>query len=156
MVYVDDLNLLRTPEELTKTVDYLKNEFEMKDLSKTKFCLGFQIEHLPNEILVHQSIYIEEILKHFYLDKTHPLSTPMSYRSLDVKNDHSHPQEKDEETIGLEVPYLSAIDTLMYLANCTQTYRSNPQLVGNTETCYLSDLYKSRSQIEYLSTCDNC
>ena len=57
---------------------------------------------------------------------------------------------------SLEVPYLSTIDTLMYLANCTQIYRSNPQLVGNTDTCYLSDLYKSQSQIEYLFTCDNC
>ena len=39
-VYVDDLNLVGTPEELTKTTNCLKNEFEMKDLSKTKFCLG--------------------------------------------------------------------------------------------------------------------
>ena len=39
-VYVDDLNLVWTLEELTKTANYLKNEFEMKDLSKTKFCLG--------------------------------------------------------------------------------------------------------------------
>jgi hypothetical protein len=29
----------------------LKNEFEMKDLGKTKFCLGLQIEHFPDEIL---------------------------------------------------------------------------------------------------------
>ena len=33
-------------------------EFEMKDLGKTKFCLGFQLEHLPSGILVHQSAYI--------------------------------------------------------------------------------------------------
>ena len=53
-VYVDDLNLVGTPEELTKTTNCLQNEFEMKDLGKTKFCLGLQIEHLPNGILVHQ------------------------------------------------------------------------------------------------------
>ena len=39
-VYVDDLNLVWTLEELTKTANYLKNEFEMKDLGKTKFSLG--------------------------------------------------------------------------------------------------------------------
>ena len=33
-VYVDDLNLVGTLEELTKTKNYLKNEFEMKDLEK--------------------------------------------------------------------------------------------------------------------------
>ena len=59
-VYVDDLNLVRAPEELTKTANCLKNEFEMKDLGKTKFCLGLQIKHLLNEILVHQSAYTEK------------------------------------------------------------------------------------------------
>ena len=39
-VYVDDLNLVGTLEELTKTKNYLKNEFEMKDLGKTKFYLS--------------------------------------------------------------------------------------------------------------------
>ena len=44
-IYVDDLNLIGTPEELIKTIDYLKKEFEMKNLRKTKYCLGLQIEH---------------------------------------------------------------------------------------------------------------
>ena len=38
-VYVDDLNLIGTPEELIKTTNYLKKEFEMKDLGKTRYCL---------------------------------------------------------------------------------------------------------------------
>ena len=32
---MDDLNLIGTLEELIKTIDYLKKEFEMKDLEKT-------------------------------------------------------------------------------------------------------------------------
>ena len=39
-VHVDDLNLVGTLQEFTKTTKYLKKEFEMKDLRKTKFCLG--------------------------------------------------------------------------------------------------------------------
>ena len=54
-VYVGDLNIIRTSEEIPKIADYLKKEFEMKDLGKTKFCLGLQIEHLTNGIFVHQS-----------------------------------------------------------------------------------------------------
>ena len=119
-VYVDDLNLVETPEELTKTADYLKNEFEIKDLGKTKFCLDLQIEYLPDGILIHQSTHTEKVLKHFHMDKAHPLITPMVVRSLDVKKDHFHPQEVGEETLGLEVPYLGAIGALMYLANCTR------------------------------------
>ena len=115
-VYVDDLNLVGTPEELTK----LKNEFEMKGLDKTKFCLGLQIEHLPDGILIHQSTYIKKVLKHFHMDKAHLLSTSMVVRSLDVKKDPFRPQEVGEETLGPEVPYFSAISALMYLANCTR------------------------------------
>ena len=76
----------------------------MKDLGKTKFCLDLQVKHFSNGILVHQSIYTKEVLKHFYMNKTHPLSTPMIDRLLDVKNDHFRPQEEDEDFLGLEVP----------------------------------------------------
>ena len=63
----------------------------MKDLGKTKFCLGLQIEYLPNGILTHQSTYTKKVLKQFYMDKAHPLSTPMVGRSLDVKKDLFQP-----------------------------------------------------------------
>ena len=39
-VSVDDLNLIGTTEELIKTTNYLKREFEMQDLGKTKYCLS--------------------------------------------------------------------------------------------------------------------
>jgi hypothetical protein len=51
----------------------------MKDLGKTKFC-GLQIEHFPNGIIVHQSTYTEKVLKHFYIEKAHPLSTSVVVR----------------------------------------------------------------------------
>jgi uncharacterized protein (DUF849 family) len=65
VVNVDNLNLVGTLEEFTKTINYFKNEFEMKDLGKTKFCLDLQIEHILNEILVHQLAYTKKILKHY-------------------------------------------------------------------------------------------
>ena len=119
-VYVDDLNLIGTPEELIKTVDYLKKEFEMKDLGKTKYCLGLQIEYCSNGVLIHQSTYTEKVLKRFYMDKSHPLSSPMVVRSLEVTKDPFRPKEENEELLGPEVPYLSAIGALMYLANYTR------------------------------------
>ena len=117
---MDDLNLVGTPEELTETATYLVKEFDMKNLGKTKFCLGLQIEHLSNGIFVHQSNYTEKILKRFYMDKAHPLSNPTVVRSLDVNKDPFRPREDHEELLGPEVPYLSAIDALLYFANCTR------------------------------------
>jgi hypothetical protein len=60
------------------------------------------------------------MLKRFNMDKAHPLSTPMVVRSLDIKKDPYRPREKNEQVLGPEVPYLSAIGALMYLANNTR------------------------------------
>ena len=53
MMYVDDLDLTGTLGELTITTKYLKNEFAMKDLGKTNFCLGLQIDHFLTGVSVH-------------------------------------------------------------------------------------------------------
>ena len=68
----------------------------MKDLGKTKFCLGLQIEHFRTDILVHQSTYTKKILKRFYMNEAHPLISPMIVCSLDVKNDPFRHCEKGE------------------------------------------------------------
>ena len=54
------------------------------------------------------------------MDKARSLSTLMVGQSLDVKKDVFRPQEDDEETLGPEVSYLSAIGALMYLVNYTR------------------------------------
>ena len=91
----------------------------MKDLGKTKFYLGLQIEHFPTGVLVHQLAYTKKNLKRFYIDKAHPLSSSMIVRSIKVKKDPFRPCEKGEELLSHEVSYLNAIGALMYLANCT-------------------------------------
>ena len=52
-VYVDDINIIGTRKEIEEASSCLKTEFEMKDLGKTKHCLGLQIEQLPEGIFVH-------------------------------------------------------------------------------------------------------
>ena len=54
------------------------------------------------------------------MDKAHFLSSPMVFRSLDLKKDSFHLYEKGEELFGHEVPYFSVIGVLMCLANCTR------------------------------------
>ena len=55
------------------------------------------------------------------MNKVNPLSTLMVVRSLNVKNDQFRPREDNEEFLGPEVSYLSAIGTLIFLANCTRS-----------------------------------
>ena len=52
--------------------------------------------------------------------KAHPLGTPMIVRSLEVSKDLFRHQEENEEPFDPEVPYLSAIGSLMYLVNATR------------------------------------
>ena len=119
-VYVDDLNIVGTNDEIQEVVSYLKKKYEIKDLGKIKYCLGLQIEHTQSGIFVHQSTYTEKVLKRFAMEKANPLSTPMVVRTLNVESDPFRPCEENEEVLGPEVPYLSAIGALMYLANCTR------------------------------------
>jgi hypothetical protein len=70
-VYVDDLNIIGNTRDIDEARNHLKTEFEMKDLGKTKFCLGFQLGHFPSRILVHQSAYIQKILQKFNMDKSY-------------------------------------------------------------------------------------
>ena len=104
-----------------KTTNYLKKEFQMKDLGKTRYCLGLEIEYCSNDILIHQSTYIKKVLNRFYMDKSHLLNSPMVIRSLEVNKNPFCLKEENEESLGPEVPYLSAIGALMYLANCTRS-----------------------------------
>src|SRR5690606_39426731 len=92
----------------------------MKDLGKTKFCLGLQLEYMNDGILVHQKAYTEKILKKFNMADSHPLSSPMVVRSLGLDTDPFRPKMDDEEVLGPETPYLSAIGALMYLATHTR------------------------------------
>ncbi|KAL0300012.1 UNVERIFIED_CONTAM: Retrovirus-related Pol polyprotein from transposon TNT 1-94 [Sesamum angustifolium] len=85
-VYVDDLNIIGSPEEIRQAADYLK----------------------------------KKVLKRFHMNNAHPLSTPMVIRSLDVNKDPFRPPTHNDEILGPEVPYLSAIGALMYLANNTR------------------------------------
>ena len=79
---MDDFNIIGNARDIDEARNHLKAEFEMKDLGKTKFCLGFQLEHLPSGILVHQSAYIQKILQKFNMNKSNPSKTPMVVRSL--------------------------------------------------------------------------
>ena len=104
-IYVDDLNIIGCTEDIEEASTYLKAEFEMKDLGKTKFCLGLQIEHLPEGIFVHQSTYTKRVLERFNMSKAHPLKTPMVVRSLEKDKDPFRLKSEDEKPLGPEVPY---------------------------------------------------
>jgi hypothetical protein len=131
-VCVNDLNIIDTELGINEARDHLKTEFEMKDLVKTKFCLGLQLEHLPAGILVHQSTPVQKILKKFNMDKAHPSKTPMVVRGLENDTDPFRPCQEGEDVLDSEYPYINTIRILMYLINNT---RHDIAFVVNLLTC---------------------
>jgi hypothetical protein len=54
------------------------------------------------------------------MDKSYPSKTPKVIHSLDVEKDPFRPRDDGDESLGPEVPYLSVIGALMYIANYTR------------------------------------
>jgi hypothetical protein len=92
----------------------------MKDLGQTKYCLGLQLEHFYSGIFIYQAAYVQKkVLKKFNMDKSYPTKAPMVVRSIDIEKGPFRPPDEGEEILGSQVPYLSAIGAVMYLANST-------------------------------------
>jgi hypothetical protein len=101
-VYVDDLDIIGTTRDIEEAMAYLKMEFEMKDLGKTKLCLSMQLEHLPEGVFVHQSTYTKRVLEKFNMDECHPVRNPMIVRSFEADKDPFRPKEEDEQGLDLK------------------------------------------------------
>jgi hypothetical protein len=109
-VYVDDLNIIGHTKDIDQTRNHLKSEFDMKDLGKTKFCLGLQLEYLHTGILVHQSTYVQNILEKFNMDKAYSARTPMVVPALEKDKDSFRPKEEVEEVLGQDThTYVSLV-----------------------------------------------
>lgn len=54
------------------------------------------------------------------MDKTHPLNTLITVRSLNSKKDIFRPKENDGDIISPKVPYLNTIEALLYLTQYTR------------------------------------
>jgi hypothetical protein len=115
-VYVDDLNIIGHINDIDEACNHLKTEFKIKDLCRTKFYLGLQLEHLHTGILIHQFAYVQKILKKFNMDKAYSARTPMVIRALKKDIDPFRLKE-GEDMLGQEYSCISVIGVLMYLAN---------------------------------------
>ena len=89
--------------------------FEMEDLGKTKYCLGLQLEHRPSGILVHQSAYIQKILKKFNIDKSYHNKILMVVRSLEIEKDPFRPRDFGEKILGPRFHILVSLEHLCIL-----------------------------------------
>jgi transposase InsO family protein len=105
-IYVDDgLIAFKNKQEVNEFITMLQKEFKVV-IKPASYYLGIQIEKQNGgSIKIHQSAYLEKVLKRFGMDECNPVTTPM------VRDGEKQMTEVLEENF----PYREAVGALMYL-----------------------------------------
>ena len=121
ILYVDDILLIGNDiPSLQSVKEWLSKNFSMKDLGDATYILGVKIHRdRSNKLLgLSQSTYIDKMLKKFSMDQSKKGYLPMShgiYLSKDMC------PKTDVEVHNMQnVPYASAVGSIMYAMMCTR------------------------------------
>ncbi|GJW26154.1 retrotransposon protein, putative, ty1-copia subclass [Tanacetum coccineum] len=121
ILYVDDILLMGNNIPMLQDVkSYLGRSFAMKDLGDAAYILGIKIYRDRSKRLIglNQSAYIEKILKRFYMENSKRETIPMQEKlKLSKSQGASTPAEKQRMQ---NIPYASAIGSIMYAVRCTR------------------------------------
>ncbi|KAK9018928.1 hypothetical protein V6N11_033973 [Hibiscus sabdariffa] len=121
ILYVDDILIIGND---IPTLQYIKTWlnscFSMKDLGEAAYILGVKIYRDRSRRLLglSQSTYIDKVLKRFSMEKSKRGFLPMRHGiSLSKEMCPSTPQERERMS---QIPYASAIGSIMYAMICTR------------------------------------
>nr|GFD40479.1 retrotransposon protein, putative, Ty1-copia subclass [Tanacetum cinerariifolium] len=118
---VDDILIMGNSIPMLQSVKtYLGKCFDMKDLGEAAYILEIKIYRDRSKRLIGlcQSAYIEEILKRYYMENSKRGSIPMQEKlKLSKSQGASTPAEMKRMQ---NVPYASAVGSIMYAVRCTR------------------------------------
>ncbi|KAJ9548930.1 hypothetical protein OSB04_021473 [Centaurea solstitialis] len=123
LLYVDDMLIAGSDmKEISKLKKQMSEEFEMKDLGPAKQILGMSIARNKKDgsLTLSQEKYIGKVLERFKMndEKTKPRNTPLGSHFRLTKD--QSPRSEEEKADMADVPYASAIGSLMYAMVCTR------------------------------------
>ncbi|GJY54565.1 retrotransposon protein, putative, ty1-copia subclass [Tanacetum coccineum] len=120
VLYVDDILIMRNNVAMLQDVkSWLCKCFSMKDLREAAYILGTTIirDRSKRLISLSQSDYFDKILKKFKKENSKRGSTPMQEKPDYIKSQCV--QTPSEVKHMQNVPYASAIGSIMYAVRCT-------------------------------------
>nr|GEX11808.1 hypothetical protein [Tanacetum cinerariifolium] len=121
ILYVDDILLMGNNIPMLEDVkSYLGRSFAMKDLGEAAYILGIKIYRYRSKRLIGlcQKVYIEKILKSFYMENSKRGTIPMQEKlKLSKSQGASTPAEIQRMQ---NIPYASAIGFIMHVVRCTR------------------------------------
>ncbi|GJY71993.1 retrotransposon protein, putative, ty1-copia subclass [Tanacetum coccineum] len=121
ILYVDDIIIMGNHIPSLQIVkDYLGKYFAMKDLKEAAFILGIKIYRDRSKRLIglSQSAYMDKILKRYKMDNSKRGHIPIQER-LDL-NKTQGASTLEEVKRMQNVPYASAMGSIMYAVRCTK------------------------------------
>ncbi|GJT68702.1 retrotransposon protein, putative, ty1-copia subclass [Tanacetum coccineum] len=120
ILYVNDILIMRNNIPMLQDVkSYLGICFAMKDLGEVAYILRIKIFRDRSERLIGlcQSAYIEKILKRYFIENSKRRTIPMQEKlKLSKSQGASTPAEEQRMK---NVPYASAVGSIMYAVRCT-------------------------------------
>lgn len=120
-VYVDDLLIFsNNKSEKLKLKANLMNRFQMKDLGKAHYILGYRIQYDQDQhvLTLDQTKYVEEILERFNMKDCNGVKTPMDPNQIFTPD--MCPQSEADKMEMRKIPYQEAIGSLLYLSQGTR------------------------------------
>ncbi|KAJ9685151.1 hypothetical protein PVL29_017257 [Vitis rotundifolia] len=138
VLYVDDILLATNDKGLLHEVkQFLSKNFDMKDMGEASYVIGIKIhrDRFKGILGLSQETYINKVLKRFRMKNCSPSVSPI------VKGDRFNldqcPKNDLEREQMKNIPYASAVGSLMYAQVCTRPdiafavgmlgrYQSNP------------------------------
>ncbi|KAK8610748.1 hypothetical protein V6N13_081904 [Hibiscus sabdariffa] len=121
ILYVDDILIIGNDIPTLQSIKtWLSSCFSMKDLGEAAYILGVKIYKDRSRRLLglSQSTYIDKVLKRFSMEESKRLFLPMRHGiSLSKEMCPSTPQERERMS---QIPYASAIGSIMYAMICTR------------------------------------
>ncbi|GKD06266.1 retrotransposon protein, putative, ty1-copia subclass, partial [Tanacetum coccineum] len=121
ILYVDDLIIMGNHiPSLQSVKNCLGKCFSMKDLGEAAFILEIKIYRDRSKQLIRlsQNAYMDKILKRYNLDNSKLGTIPMQ-EILDLNKSQSTQTPKEANRIK-NVPYASAVGSIMYAVRCTR------------------------------------
>jgi ATP-binding cassette subfamily B (MDR/TAP) protein 1 len=121
LLYVDDILIAgKNVSRIARLKKELSKSFAMKDLGLAKCILGMRIERdrKSNKLYLSQEKYIEKTLRKFKIDKARKVSCPLAAHFKLSKKQCPFTEKMEKEMQN--VPYASAVGSLMYAMVCTR------------------------------------
>ncbi|OWZ16541.1 LOW QUALITY PROTEIN: Retrovirus-related Gag-pol Polyprotein [Phytophthora megakarya] len=124
-VYVDDIIIAASVENIKLVIGELEDKFKLKDLGHVKLLLGMEINYVPGQVMwISQRGQIEKMLKRFGMENCRAVPTPQTVGELPM------PATSDGEGVNdPDLPYRAIVGCLQYLVQ-----GSRPELANAVRT----------------------